>query len=376
MLTPTEIHSFGKQLVLCPHCGADGQFEILGIEDLLTVRSQCKGCGHVSADFYPSRDNVIRLVSEWAEGSPLPQLEVPVDTPLIVNYGAGVDSTALLVYMVQHNIRPDLIIFADVGDEKPETYAYLNFFDQWLQSNGFPAVTRVAYTPVTASYTTLEGNCLANETLPSISFRRKSCTLKFKASVMDAFILGISRGPNKKTGWEPALKALANGKRPVKWIGYDNGPIDSCRSVNLTEDRNFSYRYPLRDLKWGREDCITAIRKAGLVVPLKSACFYCASTKTWEVYWMAAEHPDLLARALNIEDTARNGKHGLDKVQGLWGHGDSWRKWCENEGIIAPGTKTVVADSQGLLAKARALKPALENNLDFCLPSSELEKAA
>ena len=274
---------------------------------------------------------MLRLVAEWGQGSPRPRINLPSDAPIIVNFGVGVDSTALLVHMVQEDIRPDLIIFADVGDEKPETYAYLDFFDEWLQEQGFPSITRVSYSPVRANYSTLEGNCLVNETLPSISFRKKNCTLKFKAAVMDAFLLGISRGPNKKAGWEPAVKALASGIKPTKLIGYDAGPLDSCRSVNIDEDRFFRYRYPLRDLRWSREDCIITIRKAGLPVPVKSACFYCASTKPWEIYWLAAEHSDLLARALNIEDTARDGKHGLGNVTGLWGHGDkgSWRVWCE-----------------------------------------------
>lgn len=45
--------------------------------------------------------------------------------PLVVAYGMGVDSTAVLVGLQQRGIRPDLILFADTGDEKPATYAYL-----------------------------------------------------------------------------------------------------------------------------------------------------------------------------------------------------------------------------------------------------------
>lgn len=33
--------------------------------------------------------------------------------PLVVSYGVGVDSTAMLVAMQQRGIRPDLILFAD-----------------------------------------------------------------------------------------------------------------------------------------------------------------------------------------------------------------------------------------------------------------------
>lgn len=370
-MSPEQIHAYGQQLVLCPHCGGQGTFDLLGAEETRVVRTRCGGCGNVSAQFYPSRGNVLRLLEEWPEGLPVPQVELPVGAPIIVNYGGGVDSTALLVHLVSVGLRPDLILFADTGDEKPETYAYLEFFDGWLQTKGFPGITRVAYTPVSAPYTTLEGNCLSNETLPSISFRKKNCTLKFKAAVMDAFLLGISRGPNQKKGWAPALEALERGVKPVKLIGYDNGPLDSCRAVDVEEDRYFRYRYPLRQIKWSREDCITAIRKAGLPVPVKSACFYCASTKDWELYWMAAEHPDLIERGLKIEDVAREGKHGLGNVKGLRGQKESWREWCEKEGIIAPGSRTVIADPARMLEKARELKPPMESNLDFRLPLAQ-----
>src|SRR5205823_7045341 len=43
------------------------------------------------------------------------------DCPLVVAYGLGVDSTALLVEFARRGIRPDLILFADTRGEKPET---------------------------------------------------------------------------------------------------------------------------------------------------------------------------------------------------------------------------------------------------------------
>lgn len=41
---------------------------------------------------------------------------------IVVSYGGGTNSTALLVGMVNNKIIPDAIIFADTGGEKPETY--------------------------------------------------------------------------------------------------------------------------------------------------------------------------------------------------------------------------------------------------------------
>lgn len=37
-------------------------------------------------------------------------------------FGGGVNSTAMLVEMHKRGIRPDLILFADTGGERPETY--------------------------------------------------------------------------------------------------------------------------------------------------------------------------------------------------------------------------------------------------------------
>lgn len=64
-------------------------------------------------------------------------------TPLVVAYGMGVDSTAMLIGMRARDMRPDLILFADTGDEKPETYAYEPIVQGWLASIGWPALVTV-----------------------------------------------------------------------------------------------------------------------------------------------------------------------------------------------------------------------------------------
>ena len=57
-------------------------------------------------------------------------LGIPIDgAPIIVCYGGGVDSTAMLVMLKRHGIRPDLIMFADTGGEFPEVYDYVRRID-------------------------------------------------------------------------------------------------------------------------------------------------------------------------------------------------------------------------------------------------------
>lgn len=89
----------------------------------------------------------------------------------------------MLVEFARRGIRPDLILFADTGGEKPDTYAYLPVFQEFLARVGFPAVTTVRYQPRRAVYDTLESQCLHTGTLPSLAYGGKSCSLKYKRTL-------------------------------------------------------------------------------------------------------------------------------------------------------------------------------------------------
>ncbi len=250
---------------------------------------------------------------------------LPTDgrAPLVVAYGLGVDSTAMLVGMYRRGIRPDKILFADVGGEKPETYAYLPVIQAWLAKVGFPAVEVVRYEPKHTRYTTLEGNCLANKTLPSLAFGRKSCSIKFKREPQDKHC----------KAWVPAQRAWAEGRQVVKAIGYDAGPKDARRS-KIKDDARYTYRYFLREWGWDREECIRQIARAGLPVPVKSACFFCPSTKPEELRQLAADHPELAERIIAIEAAAAP---RLTKIEGLWRKGTKGTRGGEKK----PGSMTV-----------------------------------
>ena len=70
----------------------------------------------------------------------------------------------MLVGMWERGIKPQLVITADVGSERPETYAFRPIFDEWLESVGFPRSVSVRYQPQDYKhwppYYTLLENCL------------------------------------------------------------------------------------------------------------------------------------------------------------------------------------------------------------------------
>jgi 3'-phosphoadenosine 5'-phosphosulfate sulfotransferase (PAPS reductase)/FAD synthetase len=62
--------------------------------------------------------------------------------PIIVAYGGGTNSTAMLCGFRERDIRPSLILFADTGGELPHTYEHLRVMsDKCQEWFGLPIET-------------------------------------------------------------------------------------------------------------------------------------------------------------------------------------------------------------------------------------------
>jgi hypothetical protein len=293
--------------------------------------------------------------------------------PLIVSYGMGVDSTAMLVGLYRLGIVPDMILFADVGDEHPDTYDYKPVIDAWLASIGFPPLTVVDYRPKRfkyGEYTNLFGNCWQNKTLPSLAFGRKACSNKWKIAPMDKHVESVY------------ADRFAKGQQVARAIGYDAGPKDSCRGGSITEDEKYVYVYPLRDWGWDRTKCKLEITlEENLTVPRKSSCFFCPSMQKEELKALAIDHPFLAALAVLMEDRAQP---NLQKIGGLWRKGvkgtrdpskyrpASWRQFLEEQNLLPH--RTVMEAAEILVEKAVTEKAAVSFGSEQF--SGEVVKAA
>ena len=261
---------------------------------------------------------------------------------IVVCNGGGVDSTAVLVALHAAGITPRVITFADTGAEKAATYAHIERFQAVLDSWRFPRTTTVKKIPLaTTGYSNLEGNCVDNETLPSLAFGMKSCSIKWKQDPQDYFIKGCKSGPNACAPHAIWSETQARGERIVKLIGYDAGKADLRRSSKVkSADADFDYVYPLQILGWTRAQCVKAIiQELGVdFVPIKSACFFCPASKAWELFWLAAHEPELFERALVMERTALTGHHSrFSEVE----FGDTWENMVKT-GDRFPSSNTTV----------------------------------
>ncbi len=277
------------------------------------------------------------------------------------NFGGGVNSTGGLVESWRRGFRPDIIVFADTGNEMPYTYEHIEEMQVWLKAVGFPPIEITRWirkrdsrtnpdTRPAGSFVTIEEQCLtANPPeLPSKAYGGSGCTTKWKQQPADEFVANHPL----------ARDVLARGGQVVRCIGYDaDEPQRFTRmqekqrellgSKNPSDVRKASrwiWKAPLVEWGLGRDECVEAIETVGhhivdvrdgtvrdmppLKVPRKSACFFCPSSKKKDILFLRDNYPDLLERALKIEDAAR--PH-LESVKGLGRTSFAWRDYLASE---------------------------------------------
>ncbi len=195
----------------------------------------------------------------------------------VVSYGGGVNSTAMIIFLVDNGFPVDHVVFSDTGSEMPDTYAFLPVMAKYLKERDIPFVI-----VSTRSGVSLYERSFRRKVFPSMIWRW--CTRDMKVKPCYAF-----------------YKTLKS--RIYQYMGFDAG--ESHRMKPATEDY-VTNLYPLVDFGIDRDGCVEIIRKAGLPVPPKSGCPFCPfnSMDRWEDLYR--NYPDLFQEAIDLEE---NSKH-------------------------------------------------------------------
>lgn len=269
-------------------------------------------------------------------------------SPIVVSFGGGTNSTAMLIAMVLKGIKPDLILFADTGGELPETYQWISVFSDWLQGQGFPSITvvekggkeatkvrqalLVKWEPVYKNlewflfsiylgllvngnqfvgYSSLYEKCIALKSLPSRTFNRGECSITWKIEPQNNYVSQF-------------YKDILGQVKIRKLIGYHSKEIHRLikSKNNPFEDEFYRNEYPL--IEWGLDqgNCISLIESIGLGVPPKSSCFFCPNRKRHEVATLKEKHPELYEAACFMEQNFE------PREKGFVGLGRNWR-WSD-----------------------------------------------
>jgi len=186
----------------------------------------------------------------------------------IVSFSGGKDSTAMLLRMIELDIKVDKIVFADTGFEFPELYDYIKKIEKHIG--------------------------------------RKIEFVYPKKSFKDWYYGKVTRGKTKgkvrgfplrlyPCHWSRESKVLPltrlGTKKDKRFIGIAYDEQQRCHSEgNLV--------YPLVEWKWTEQDCINYLNKKNLFNPLyvnfdRLGCYFCPKQNEKSIYVLWKIYPDL-----------------------------------------------------------------------------------
>ena len=196
----------------------------------------------------------------------------------ILSFGAGVNTVALMVILVNERAPLDCVIFADTGAETPGTYEALENARGYLDEQGIPFKVVQARPRQTDLYGTLQ----RRRVIPSVQWRW--CTRDFKVNPIHSYYSTLGVPINQYIG-----------------IAFDE--VHRMKDSRVSHITNI---YPLVERRMTRQDCINIIEEAGLPVPEKSGCYFCPfnSTERWKQ--LLAEYPDLFEKAIMLEESSKH----------------------------------------------------------------------
>ena len=213
----------------------------------------------------------------------------------VISYGGGVQSTALCVLATQGKIgHVDAALFANVGDdsEHPSTVKYVReVMRPWCLDRGL-LVHETKRVRRDGRVETLLDRLVRDTRSVPIPLRmdpsgapgRRSCTQTWKIKVI--------------TKW---LKAHGVTKENPATVLIGFSTDEAHRASNRTPSDYEIPEHPLLDLRLSRTDCKAIIKRAGLSVPPKSACWFCPFHRPANWERMRRDDPEMFGRVAELE---------------------------------------------------------------------------
>jgi len=220
--------------------------------------------------------------THWRSNTtPVDCVPLPDYGDAVVSYGGGVNSTALIILLVNAGWKGD-IVFSDTACEWPDTYCFMDYFEAaWLKPKGLEIV-RLKGMP----WQTKKGGislmeyCELTGVIPLAAVRW--CTAEWKV------------GP---------LHRWADGRDYMIGIAAE----ERHRQGDATR--------PLVDWGIDRDGCIEIIRAENLPVPRKSGCYICPFQRNsqWRELWQ--RYPEQFDRAVALEDSVKRKLEGRGRTR-------------------------------------------------------------
>ncbi len=199
-----------------------------------------------------------------------------MDTTSILSYGAGVNTSGLMVLLVRKKMPLDIAVFADTGSELPETYEYLKVTSEYLDKHG------VEFKVLKPTAGVLYDTCVRRKVIPSTLWRWS--TRDYKIRPIHKFYKSLGTHINEYLG-----------------IAYDE-----IERMKASREDYITSIFPLIDHKMTREDCVRLIKSARVPVPIKSGCYVCpfVPISRWEYIYKT--HPGIYRKVMKLEESNKH----------------------------------------------------------------------
>jgi len=216
---------------------------------------------------------------------------------VVISYGGGVQSTALVVLAMSEGWDIDEIVHVDLVDaESPRTREYVAYVREWLRG--------VYGCDITVIERNMYRDMLDNPAFTPVPWHgrrerfmlKRQCTREYKVAPLVRYLYD----------WYPAGR-----------IGLMLGiSVDEYHRMRDSSAARIEHVYPLVDRRLTRWQCRDIIERAGLVVPSKSSCWFCPYRSVRSQLALVQHYPRLREMAQVLEDciNAERRSRGKDEI--------------------------------------------------------------
>jgi len=192
----------------------------------------------------------------------------------ILSYGGGVNSSALFFYILDKKLPLDLVVFADTGEELPQTYEAVKEMEKICKNKN------IEFATVQSEKGNLYEYYFNKKAV--MSMLRRDCTSKFKVSPIRKHI-------RKRYGKKETFKMYIG----IAW--------DEATRVRDSDVKYIENIYPFVDDKITR-DGNYEILKSRSFKAFKSGCIGCMYNKKKEWVKMIIDNPKEFERHLKLDE--------------------------------------------------------------------------